>query len=305
MVARQVSLPQRGPEEAAEGRELYFAYGSNLDESQLRSRCPSSTFAGLATLPGHALAFVGHSHGWDGAVATVIPRAHARVEGVLYEIDAADLLALDGFEGHPRSYTRAQLAVSVTGAEHRRAQVYAQPVGRALGRPSSEYLEVLRLAYLRHGFDSAPLATAANAALTIGVDDGLTLVFVYGSLMLGEENHAVLRSARWVGPASTEPSYTLSDLGEYPAIIEGGRSSVVGELYEVDEPTLRALDELEDHPELYRRVPLMLTRGHGAQGYVLRKRAAGRYPTIASGDWREHRRRIALAEGRAALPVDE
>ena len=98
--------------------------------------------------------------------------------------------------------------------------------------------------------------------------------------------------------------YTLCDLGEYPAIIEGGSSSVVGELYEVDEPTLRAIDELEGHPDFYRRVPLTLTRVDGAQGYVLRKRGADRCPPITSGDWREHRRRIVLAAGRTTPPVD-
>ena len=42
-------------------RTLYFAYGSNLDPTQMRRRCPTSAPAGPATLDGWRLAFGGHS----------------------------------------------------------------------------------------------------------------------------------------------------------------------------------------------------------------------------------------------------
>lgn len=48
---------------------------------------------------------------------TVRARMVAAVEGVPYEIDAADLVALDRFEGHPRSCQRTLLAVSVEVCE--------------------------------------------------------------------------------------------------------------------------------------------------------------------------------------------
>ena len=48
----------------------YFAFGSNLDQEQMRARCPSAKLLGPAVLPGHALAFAGYSHRWGGAVAT-------------------------------------------------------------------------------------------------------------------------------------------------------------------------------------------------------------------------------------------
>ena len=36
---------------------IYFAYGSNLDFVQMRSRCPSAQFVAVAKLPDHQLAF--------------------------------------------------------------------------------------------------------------------------------------------------------------------------------------------------------------------------------------------------------
>ncbi|MDY0002073.1 MAG: gamma-glutamylcyclotransferase family protein [Polyangia bacterium] len=36
---------------------LYFAYGSNLDQAQMRRRCPTAAPIGPATLDGWRLAF--------------------------------------------------------------------------------------------------------------------------------------------------------------------------------------------------------------------------------------------------------
>ena len=50
---------------------LYFAYGSNLDDAQMRDRCADARVVGRATLPNYALVFGGFSHRWGGAVASV------------------------------------------------------------------------------------------------------------------------------------------------------------------------------------------------------------------------------------------
>jgi len=66
------------------GQVLYFAYGSNLDDEQMRSRCASAQPVARAVLPNYALAFGGFSHRWDGAVASVVRARGARVEGLIY-----------------------------------------------------------------------------------------------------------------------------------------------------------------------------------------------------------------------------
>jgi gamma-glutamylcyclotransferase (GGCT)/AIG2-like uncharacterized protein YtfP len=113
-------------------------------------------------------------------------------------------------------------------------------------------------------------------------------IFVYGTLMRGEVNAHLLAEARFLGAARTERRYELVDLGEYPALCERGTVSVSGELYEVDEATLTLLDDLEGHPELYRRAPIALEGGVEVQCYVFvaTNRPATRR-AIASGDWRK------------------
>jgi len=67
-------------------RVLYFAYGSNLDDAQMRERCANARVLGRATLPNYALVFGGFSHRWGGAVASVVRAKGACVEGLLYEL---------------------------------------------------------------------------------------------------------------------------------------------------------------------------------------------------------------------------
>ena len=112
------------------------------------------------------------------------------------------------------------------------------------------------------------------------------LLFVYGSLLAGEMHEAQLAGARCLGDARTEPAYTLVDLGDYPALVDEGATAVAGELYQVDEETLRRLDAFEGHPDEYRRAPVRLVGPARAEAYFYpRGRAAG-LPTIAGGDWR-------------------
>jgi len=55
--------------------------------------------------------------------------------------------------------------------------------------------------------------------------------------------------------------YTLYDLGAFPAVVEGGNTGIVGEVFEVDGLTLMNLDALESHPQFYRRKLIELSGG--------------------------------------------
>lgn len=271
--------------------EYYFAYGSNLDCEQLRSRCRSARVVSRATLPGYVLAFGGHSRRWDGAVATVLRSVGGLVEGVLYAMNVADITTLDGFEGHPRSYSRVSRFVSLEDGQRRRAHVYIQPRAQWVsGPPSSEYLAVLRREYLEHGFDARSLALAANAGRTLPFSPAAR-VFVYGTLLFGEGSHHLLTRARWIGPARTEDGYTLHDLGHFPAMVKAGSSSIIGEVYDVDSRTLAAMDRLEGHPRFYRRALIVLADGMAAETYLLSEVRASACPRIESGNWRAYRGR--------------
>ncbi len=143
------------------GSVLYFAYGSNLDDAQMRSRCASARAEARAVLPNHALAFGGFSERWGGAVASVVRAKGARVEGLLYRLDDADLQALDRLEGHPFAYERVMKLVHDEHGRRRRAAIYVQPEeGFEPWAPPPAYFGVLWRAYGRLGFDSTSLALA-------------------------------------------------------------------------------------------------------------------------------------------------
>ncbi len=106
------------------------------------------------------------------------------------------------------------------------------------------------------------------------------LLFVYGSLMRGQHNHAQLRGALWVGPALTAPSYSLVSLGPYPALRSEGSASVPGELYALDATLLPGLDCFEGHPDWYLRRRIELDDGQEPWAYVLPARFAADAPAI-------------------------
>jgi gamma-glutamylcyclotransferase len=144
---------------------LVFAYGSNLDDDQMRARCPSAQVEAKAILTNHALAFGGFSHRWGGAVASVVAERGTDVAGLVYRISAADLLALDGYEGSPFAYERVVKVVTTEHGRRRRAQLYRQPADTfEPWLPQRAYFDVLLRAYDRLGFDAAQLAAAVEAA---------------------------------------------------------------------------------------------------------------------------------------------
>ena len=110
------------------------------------------------------------------------------------------------------------------------------------------------------------------------------LLFVYGTLRRGEDNHAQLGRAAYRGEARTRPCYELVDMGGYPALLEAGADAVRGELYEVPESLVPHLDAFEEVPMLYERKRIALADAQ-VLGYVMRREVAGSAPRIPSGDW--------------------
>jgi gamma-glutamylcyclotransferase (GGCT)/AIG2-like uncharacterized protein YtfP len=118
----------------------------------------------------------------------------------------------------------------------------------------------------------------------------MTKLFVYGTLLSEEPNHRVLRGARCLGAARTPPRFTMVDLGTFPGVVAEGATAIVGELYEVDAPTLAALDRLEGHPRFFRRTRIALDDGTEVESYLLTPEQVEARPSIASGNWRSGRK---------------
>lgn len=112
------------------------------------------------------------------------------------------------------------------------------------------------------------------------------LVFVYGTLLRGERNHGLMTGARFLRPALTRAQFDLHDLGPFPGMVAGGATQIDGELYAVSPQGVHNLDELEDHPEYFRRSTIQLEDGTRVESYLLPEAHGSPYPRIACGSWR-------------------
>jgi gamma-glutamylcyclotransferase (GGCT)/AIG2-like uncharacterized protein YtfP len=110
-------------------------------------------------------------------------------------------------------------------------------------------------------------------------------IFIYGSLLRGESAHDLISGARFLGETRTEPAWALVGVGWYPGLVSG-LLSIEGELYGVDPELLVALDDFEDHPELFVRSPIRLDDGSTAETYRLREERAAELPRLAIDSWR-------------------
>lgn len=75
------------------GKRYHFAYGSNMDNRQMKGRCPDAVSVSMATLRGYR--FIINTHG----VATVVPDTSGEVYGILWNISKRDEESLDVYEG--------------------------------------------------------------------------------------------------------------------------------------------------------------------------------------------------------------
>lgn len=109
---------------------LTFAYGSNMNWDQMRERCPSSHFVGIAVLCDHKLAFTRKSVNRGCGVADVVAENGAKVWGVVYEIADLDVGKLDASEGFrpgrdKNSYYRRESLVFLDAEDERPLTVSA------------------------------------------------------------------------------------------------------------------------------------------------------------------------------------
>lgn len=80
------------------GNWLYFAYGSNMNMEQIKTRCYSPEPIAVARLPDHQVGFFGYSKVWDGALETVVPAPGREVWGVVYQLSFGDGDMLDAWQ---------------------------------------------------------------------------------------------------------------------------------------------------------------------------------------------------------------
>jgi gamma-glutamylcyclotransferase (GGCT)/AIG2-like uncharacterized protein YtfP len=121
---------------------LYAAYGSNMDPSQMRERCPHSPGSGTGWVEGWRLTFGGEDLGWEGSLATIVEAPGENVYVSLYDVTTHDEQALDAWEGADNGlYRKVRVRVATLEGD-RLAWVYLLD-GFEGGLPSARYLGVL------------------------------------------------------------------------------------------------------------------------------------------------------------------
>jgi gamma-glutamylcyclotransferase (GGCT)/AIG2-like uncharacterized protein YtfP len=111
-------------------------------------------------------------------------------------------------------------------------------------------------------------------------------LFVYGLLLQGEREHALLEGAPLLGPAQTLAEHTLVDLDFYPALLATGQVAVQGELYGISRELRFKLDVHHQCPALFRRITVKLADGSVAETYAMDDEKVRGKRRLRAGSWR-------------------
>ena len=90
-------------------KQLYIAYGSNINLKQMAYRCPHSKVVGTSEIKDYELEFRG--------VATIVPSKGTSVPVLIWELDERDLPTLNRYEGYPRLYRQEKMSFDLDGKE--------------------------------------------------------------------------------------------------------------------------------------------------------------------------------------------
>lgn len=143
-------------------KRYYITYGSNLNISQMRMRCPGARIIGTSVIEDYQLLFKGSK---TGSYLTIEPMKGAEVPVVIWEVTETDEKALDRYEGYPNFYYKKEMNLDITGIKtkkvrRRYAFVYIMHEERELGIPSGFYVKTCLDGYRAFGFDEKYLFDA-------------------------------------------------------------------------------------------------------------------------------------------------
>ena len=96
-------------------------------------------------------------------------------------------------------------------------------------------------------------------------------VFVYGTLMKGNTTRGLnmFPGSQFVGAAKTKASsFSLYDLGSFPAVGISGNNQIQGEVWKVSQDTFETLDQIEGYPNFYNRRQVDTTHGKAWMYYI-------------------------------------
>ena len=117
---------------------LYFAYGSNLNLSQMKRRCKDSVFLKKINLENFRLTFRSRYRAAD-----IEPKKNSLVPGGLFEISRSDEKKLDLYEDYPILYKKYYFIL-----DGRKVMTYTMVKKTPFRFPTERYLNVVKRGYL-------------------------------------------------------------------------------------------------------------------------------------------------------------
>lgn len=136
-------------------KKLYAAYGSNMNISQMKKRCPAAERICIGTLKDYQLEFRG------GGVATIIPEPGSEVPIVLWNITQKCEKVLDIYEGYPRVYIKKEISVHVNDTKYNAiAYIMTDEFTKRKFALCSEYFKAIKDGYVCNKIDLGPLNKA-------------------------------------------------------------------------------------------------------------------------------------------------
>ena len=116
---------------------LYFAYGSNLHQQQMRRRCKDSIFIKSFILKDHILNFRSQYK-----VADIEELKGSFVPGTIYDISKSDEKKLDIYEDYPFLYKKKYFII-----KDKTVMTYFMNSKSSFKYPSTRYLNIIKQGY--------------------------------------------------------------------------------------------------------------------------------------------------------------
>ena len=136
-------------------KQLYIAYGSNINLEQMAYRCPHSKVVGTSEIKDFELEFRG--------VATIVPKENASVPVLIWKLDERDLPILNRYEGWPRLYRQEKMEFELNGKTFE-GMAYLMNYGK-IAPPSQQYYNTILQGYRENRLDESYLQKALENSI--------------------------------------------------------------------------------------------------------------------------------------------